>query len=167
MCNGCGEDGESQAQAASPTPIQDAVHAHADQLIDEGRQTFRYDTFGDEAFWGDTIQLHRAIAGSAHGGVGSGVSPRSALSVGLKVDSEALPSDVQAQIKNGTVDLDDPATTLALLKLNSHRRDHRLFRRERDLDVDGHPNAPCVIRRSTTHSHPASVSGWTVGQIVI
>lgn len=115
LCTGCGDE---DAQANTP-PVQDAVHAHADQLIDEGRQTFRFDTFGDEAFWGDTIKLHQAIAGSAHGGVGPGVSPHSALSVGLKVDSEALPSEVQAQIKNGTADLDDPATTLALLKLNA------------------------------------------------
>lgn len=118
LCTGCGDDERSQAQAVSP-PVQDAVHAHADQLIDEGRQTFRSDTFGDQTFWGDTIKLHQAIAGSAHGGVGSGVSPRSALSVGLKVDSDALPNDVQAQIKNGTADLNDAATTLALLKLNA------------------------------------------------
>jgi len=118
LCSGCGDADTSQAQAA-PAPVQDAIHAHADQLIDEGRQTFRSDTFGDQAFWGDTIKLHQAIAGSAHGGVGSGVSPRTALSVGLKVDSEALPSDVQAQIKNGTANLDDPATTLALLKLKA------------------------------------------------
>ena len=71
LCAGCGEDTRSQAQAVSP-PAQDAVHAYADQLIDEGRQTFRSDTFGDETFWGDTIKLHQAIAGSAHGGVGLG-----------------------------------------------------------------------------------------------
>lgn len=118
LCSGCGDADNSQAQAA-PLPVQDAIHAHAGQLIDEGRQTFRSDTFGDQAFWGDTIKLHQAIAGSAHGGVGSGVSPHTALSVGLKVDSEALPSDVQAQIKNGTANLDDPATTLALLKLKA------------------------------------------------
>lgn len=116
LCTGCGNDDSSQAQTP---PAQDAVHAYADQLIDEGRQTFRFETFADQTFWGDTIKLHQAIAGSAHGGVGSGVSPRTALSVGLKVDSEALPGDVQAQIKNGTANLDDPATTLALLKLKA------------------------------------------------
>jgi hypothetical protein len=111
---GCGDE---DAQASPP--VEDPVHVHADQMIDEGRQTFRFDTFGDETFWGDTIKLHQAIAGSANGGVGPGVSPRTALSAGLKVDSEALPRDVQAKIKNGTVDLDDPATTLALLKLKA------------------------------------------------
>ena len=114
LSSGCGDD---DAQASPP--VEDATHVHADQLIDEGQQTFRFDTFGDETFWGDTIKLHQAIAGSAHGGVGPGVSPRAALAAGLKVDSEALPRDVQAKIKNGTIDLDDPATTLALLKLKA------------------------------------------------
>src|SRR5947207_11166120 len=89
------------------------------RLINEGRQIFRFDTFGDEAFWGDTLKLHRAIAGAAHGGVGAGVSPKTALSVGLKVDADAIPGSVAAGVKSGAVNLDDPATTLALLKLNA------------------------------------------------
>lgn len=89
------------------------------RLIEEGRETFRYDTFGDEVFWGDTLQLHQAIAGEALGGVGPGVSPNTALSVGLKVDAEALPAELVEQIQAGGVDLDDPATTLALLELNA------------------------------------------------
>jgi hypothetical protein len=52
---------------------------------------FRFDTFGDQAFWGDMLQLHLAIEGSGLGGIGSGVSPKTALSVGLKVDVDALP----------------------------------------------------------------------------
>ncbi|MGE5651963.1 MAG: hypothetical protein ACM34A_17360 [Bacillota bacterium] len=87
--------------------------------IDEGRDIFRFDTFGDEAFWGDTLQLHKAIAGEKNGGVGPGVSPRTALAVGLKVDADALPADLQQQLNSGKVDLDDPATTVALLKLNA------------------------------------------------
>jgi len=88
-------------------------------MVEEGRRTFRSDTFGSEAFWGDTLQLHRAIAGDKHGGVGGGVSPKTALAVGLKVDSEALPASLVDQIKKGAVNLDDPATTLALLKLDA------------------------------------------------
>src|SRR5262245_41968038 len=57
------------------------------QLIQEGRQAFRFDTFGDETFWGDTLKLHQAIEGSAFGGVGPGVSPVAASTVGLKVDA--------------------------------------------------------------------------------
>jgi hypothetical protein len=92
---------------------------HAKMMLNEGKKTFRYDTFGDEAFWGDALQLHKAIAGEKHGGVGPGVSPKTALSVGLKVDAHALPAVLKKQLAAGKVDLDDPATTIALLKLNA------------------------------------------------
>jgi hypothetical protein len=88
-------------------------------LAVEGEQTFRFDTFGDEAFWGDTLHLHQAIEGAKLGGVGPGVSPATALAVGLKVDVDSLPHDLIAALKLGKVNLQDPATTLALLKLNS------------------------------------------------
>ena len=88
-------------------------------LIAEGRQIFRFDTFGDEDFWGGQLQLHEAIQGERFGGVGAGVSPATALSVGLKVDVEALPRSLQNQLRKGQVDLNDPAVTLALLKLNA------------------------------------------------
>jgi hypothetical protein len=111
----------SQQGASAPAPTDaDAENArHALAMIAEGKQTFRYDTFGSEAFWGDTLQLHKAIAGEKNGGVGPGVSPKTALSVGLKVDADALPADLKQQIAAGRVDLDDPATTIALLKLNA------------------------------------------------
>jgi hypothetical protein len=92
---------------------------NATRMLGEGRRTFRFDTFGDEAFWGDTLRLHEAIEGERLGGVGPGVSPRTALNVGLKVDVDALPKSLVNQLKAGQVNLDDPATTLALLKLNS------------------------------------------------
>jgi len=88
-------------------------------MIRDGRHTFRSDTFGDEAFWGQTLGLHKAIAGSKNGGVGAGVSPRTALAVGLKVDSTALPSALVGDLKANRVNLDDPAVTLALLKLDA------------------------------------------------
>jgi mono/diheme cytochrome c family protein len=91
----------------------------AQRTLAEGRRVFRFDTFGDEAFWGDTIRLHQAIEGGALGGVGPGVSPKSALAVGLKVDVDALPGALIQSLKKGQVNLDDPATTLALLKLNA------------------------------------------------
>src|SRR4029077_20971846 len=93
--------------------------AHARRMMNDGRRIFRFDTFGSEAFWGGALQLHKAIAGEKNGGVGGGVSPKTALSVGLKVDTEALPDALVAQIKAGKVNLDDPATSLALLKLNA------------------------------------------------
>lgn len=88
-------------------------------LIEEGKQIFRFDTFGDEDFWGGQLRLHEAIAGEPLGGVGPGVSPTTALEVGLKVDVEALPKSLQNQLKQGKVDLTDPAVTLALLKLDA------------------------------------------------
>lgn len=104
---------------AQKEKLAERINANAQQMVDEGRQIFRFDTFGDEAFWGDTLKLHQAIQGLKLGGVGPGVSPRTALAVGLKVDADALPNKLLKQLKRGEVDLDDPATTLALLKLNA------------------------------------------------
>ncbi len=88
-------------------------------LTSQGQQVFRFETFGDEDFWGGQLKLHQAIEGSKFGGVGPGVSPAMALQVGLKVDSNALPDSLQQQIKGGQVDLNDPKNTLALMKLNA------------------------------------------------
>src|SRR5690349_679673 len=95
------------------------IEDHAAKMLEDGRHTFRFDTFGDEAFWGDALQLHQAIAGERNGGIGPGVSPKTALAVGLKVDVDALPEALRQQLREGKVNLDDPATTLALLKLNA------------------------------------------------
>ena len=84
-----------------------------------GQQIFRFDTFGDQDFWGGTLQLHKAIEGTRFGGVGLGISPRTALALGLKVDVDALPEQLQQELKHGKVNLDDPAVTIALLKLNA------------------------------------------------
>ena len=90
------------------------------RLFEQGKDIFRFDTFGDEDYWGGKLQLHKAIQGAALGGVGPGVSPKTALTVaGLKVDADALPGSLQAKLKQGKVDLDSPATTLALLQLNA------------------------------------------------
>ena len=79
-----------------------AVAENARLMLNEGRRVFRFETFGDEAFWGDTLKLHQAIAGSKLGGVGPGVSPKTALSVGLKVDVDAVPAPVAAALKVAT-----------------------------------------------------------------
>lgn len=92
---------------------------HAIRQTVKGRHIFRFDTFGDEVFWGDALRLHEALAGEKLGGVGPGVSPATALAVGLKVDKNALPRGLRRDIRRGRVDLDDPATTLALLQLNA------------------------------------------------
>jgi hypothetical protein len=99
--------------------FDDAIGRNGARMIEEGRRVFRFDTFGDEAFWGDTLELHRAIEGERFGGVGPGVSPARALAVGLKVDSKALSPDTLDAIRGGRVNLDDPAVTLALLDANA------------------------------------------------
>lgn len=88
-------------------------------LAEQGREVFRFDTFGSERFWGDALRLHDAIAGEANGGVGEGLSPEQALALGLRVDVEALPQSLQSELAAGRVDLTDPATTLALLELDA------------------------------------------------
>src|SRR5262245_38201861 len=69
---------------------QDPAVANAQRLITQGREAFRSDTFGDEAFWGGLLRLHEAINGAALGGVGQGLTARQALQLGLKVDFDAL-----------------------------------------------------------------------------
>lgn len=82
-----------------------------EELAAAGQEIFRFDTFGDEAQWTDTLRMNEVIE--------QAVSPATALSVGLKVDSQALPAAVVKGIQDGTVDLQSPATTLALIKLNA------------------------------------------------
>ena len=91
----------AKGPAASKGANDADIARHSQTMLDEGRKTFRYDTFGSEAFWGDALQLHKAIAGEKNGGVGAGVSPETALAVGLKVDADALPDALKKQIKAG------------------------------------------------------------------
>ena len=122
------------------------IDAHVRQMLEDGRRIFRFDTFGSEAFWGETLQLHRAIAGEKNGGVGGGVSPKTALSVGLKVDADALPAPLKRQIKDGKVDLDDPATTLALLTELGRWR-HGVVRQPGEPRLDGTSVRPLPLHR--------------------
>ena len=98
------------AQGPVPAPVG-VGSGTASAVPPTGQQIFRFDTFGDEQFWTDTLHLERAIQ--------QGVDPTTALSVGLKVDMDALPPAIVTGIQRGTVDLHSPATTLALLKLNA------------------------------------------------
>src|SRR5215472_15722369 len=98
---------------------KDPAVDNATQKVIQGQQIFRFDTFGDQAFWGDTLKLHQAIEGAALGGIGPGVSPKTALTVGLKIDIDALPNNLFQQLQHGKVNLNDPAVTVALLKFNA------------------------------------------------
>ena len=82
-----------------------AIRDHAAKLVREGREIFRSDTFGSEAFWGGALRLHEAIAGAANGGVGPGLSPRAALTLGLKVDAGALPPNLVNAVRRGAVNI--------------------------------------------------------------
>ena len=97
----------------------EAAAEQAARYLEEGREIFRFDTFGSEDFWGGKLKLHEAIAGEANGGVGPGISPEKALELGLKVDINAIPPDVAAALGRGEVDLTDPASTLVLLKADA------------------------------------------------
>src|SRR6187549_1782670 len=84
---------------------------HSPATLADGKTIFRFDTFGDETFWTDTLRMHEVIRSS--------VSPVTALSVGLKVDADALPVAVKAGILDKSIDLNSPATTVTLLKLGA------------------------------------------------
>lgn len=100
----CGGGGGGDPLAVSDPPPDPA-------LVAQGQQIFRFDTFGDEIFWTDVLRMNEVVE--------SGVSPRTALSVGLKVDADALPQSLKDALAAGQVDLDSPATTVALIKLDA------------------------------------------------
>jgi len=101
------------------TTFDDRIAEHASRLLDRGRRIFRFDTFGDEAFWGGTIRLHEAVEGTRFGGVGPGLTPAAALSLGLKVDVEALSLGTLNAVRRGRINLNDPAVTIALIDANA------------------------------------------------
>src|SRR5215218_323705 len=103
--------------AATPVALQPgdvdlaANGGHGSHTLADGKSIFRFDTFGDETFWTDTLRMHEVIRTS--------VSPATALSVGLKVDVDTLPASVKTALQAGQIDLNDPATTVTLLKLGA------------------------------------------------
>ena len=108
---GCKAKSPAEEPAAAPASADSAAAERAPETVAQGQQIFRHETFGNEQFWSDTARMHQVIQKS--------VSPTLALSVGLKVDAAAIPADVAQAIKDGKVDLKDPATTVTLLKLNA------------------------------------------------
>ena len=97
LVSGCGNDDNAGASASPPAA--------------DGQTVFRHDTFGNETQWTDTLQLHTVIQ--------SAVDPKTAASVGLKIDADALPAPVVQGIQSGAIPLNDPQTTLALLQLDA------------------------------------------------
>src|SRR5215813_11362331 len=145
------------ARAGEKNQHHNPAVQNAIQKVQQGQQIFRFDTFGDQAFWGDTLKLHQAIEGAKLGGVGPGVSPKTALAAGLKVDIDALPRDLVEQIEKGRVNLNDPAVTLALLKLNAVVGINGIFNSSGTLQSVG---IQCALCPSTVdNSAPALCAG--------
>jgi len=163
----------AEEDSYSTSPADRATEVNANRMLTKGKRIFRFDTFGDENFWGDTLELHQAIEGAKLGGVGPGVSPRTALGVGLKVDVDALPANLVEALKRGQVNLDDPGVTLALLKLNSVVGVTGFFNEQDDLRSIG---IQCALCHSTVDNSLAPgighrLDGWAnrdldVGAIV-
>ncbi len=101
-----------------PKGVKENEEPKPKTMLHDGKEIFRYETFGDEAFWTDKLQLHKAIEGAKHGGVGEGLSPKAALAAGLKVDLAILPEVLRKKIAEGKF-LDDVDVTLELIKVNS------------------------------------------------
>jgi hypothetical protein len=76
----------------------------------DGQQTFRFDTFGDEQLWTDTLRMHEALAN---------LTPAMALRAGLKVDAEALPPAVVRALQSEQLDVNDPKVTRRLLEMDA------------------------------------------------
>jgi len=139
-------------------------HSHSDSdpsqdpaVVKQGQDTFRFDTFGDETFWTDTLHMNEVVQAA--------VDPTTALSVGLKVDSEALPPAVVQGIQNGTVDLKSPDTTIALLKLNAVVGLKGTVETQGGKDVLTHLGITCALCHSTVDNSFAPgigkrLDGW-------
>lgn len=108
---GCGPRSATEQPGRAPTGAGPVSDDRSPETLAQGQKIFRYETFGDEQFWTDTARMHEVVQ--------KAVSPKTALSVGLKVDAGAIPPDVARAIKNGKVGLESPATTVTLLKLNA------------------------------------------------
>src|SRR3954463_6891146 len=134
-----------QGGAAAPN---DPIAANAGRMVDEGRQTFRYDTFGDQVFWSRILGIHQAL---------KTVSPHTALAVGLKVDSDALPPGLLAH-----ANLDDPAVTAELLRRNAVVGVRGFFNQDGTLRAAG---ITCALCHSTVDDSVAPgvgkrLDGW-------
>ena len=163
----------AEEDSYSTSPADRATEVNANRMLTKGKRIFRFDTFGDESFWGDTLELHQAIEGAKLGGVGPGVSPRTALGVGLKVDVDTLPANLVEALKRGQVNLDDPGVTLALLKLNSVVGVTGFFNEQDDLRSMGIQCALChsIVDNSLAPGIGHRLDGWAnrdldVGAIV-
>jgi hypothetical protein len=163
---------EGDGRKVSIGPFDFVIFDHLQRAFRDGRQTFRGDTFGDEAFWGDALKLHQTIQGERFGGIGPGLSPRQALALGLKVDVDALPGSLISDLRHNRVNLDDPAVTLTLLKRDAVVGVKGFFQGE-SLRAVGITCALChsTVDNSLTTGIGNRLDGWAardlnVGEII-
>jgi mono/diheme cytochrome c family protein len=119
------------------------------KLWHTGKKVFRYDTFGDEAFWSDTLRLHEFIARDKFGGKGPGLTPMQALELGLKVDKKKLTPPVVLATRLGLVPFDSPFITMVLLKVNSVVGVRAHFKSPLSLQLKA-VGITCAVCHSTT-----------------
>jgi hypothetical protein len=151
---------------------QRAIDDNAKTLLARGRDVFRDETFGSEHFWGDKLRLHEVIAGEKHGGTGQGLSPRTALAVGLRVDFGRIPGALGDVIKGGTLSFDDPENTNTLLKHNAVVGIKAFYENDKIVSI----GITCALCHSTTDDNFGKgigrrLDGWPnrdldVGKIV-
>ncbi|HEY8271772.1 MAG TPA: hypothetical protein VIG33_12850 [Pseudobdellovibrionaceae bacterium] len=135
---------------------------NAAKMLSTGQNIFRNDTFGSEDFWGKKLRIHEALLGEKNGGVGVGISPKTALSVGLKVDVEALSKTTLNGLKRAKVNLEDPATSVVLLKENAIIGLKGIFNQQGKLVSIGIQCALChsTVDNSMTKSIGRRLDGW-------
>src|SRR5688572_15077600 len=111
-------DRSKQDISGDPDDWNESINKNANDMMEKGKAVFRFETFGDEAFWTDKLQLHKIVVDEKHGGIGKGLTPKEALALGLKVDLHGLPGFLKNKIKEGKF-LDDPWVTKELLRVNA------------------------------------------------
>jgi hypothetical protein len=136
----------SKTQQAPREEFDDKISDNAKDLFERGRTTFRWDTFGSEAFWGGKLQLHRAILGQKLGGVGAGLTPNQALKAGLKADVARVPKLLVEVMREGSVSFDSPETTLELLRADAVVGVRGIFDKDKNLISVG---ITCALCHST------------------
>ena len=145
----------------SGAAFEQAANRNANQLLTEGNRIFRFDTFGSEAFWGGQLKLHQAVEGQTLGGIGSGLSPKKALELGLKIDMAAVPPNVAAAIKAGKVESQRAGQYPAAPQGERGGRTDRLFRpgrQEPAIDRDSVRALP-LHRGRCLHARHRAASG--------
>jgi hypothetical protein len=150
---------EKEDESGKPDAWNSSINDNAKELMEKGKDVFRYETFGDEIFWTDKLQMHKAIADSKHGGIGGGLTPKDALAAGLKVDLTILPVFLKKKIEEGKF-LNDPLVTLELLKLNAVVGVIGKFDGKGNLNSIGITCASCHSTVSSSTGIGSRLDGW-------